>query len=478
MEADLSSTSRLQRQFQHNKDRTNRATTMLTLDALSDHQRAQLAKIARAPVAILDGAPGTGKTTCAAAIIKEIVRRSGAGQIAVCAPTGKAAVRISEKMQDAKLPLKASTIHALLKVRPVEGGLDGWGFEHGRRNPLSYRYVIVDEASMIDVGLAASLLSALSTGTHLLLVCDTNQLPPIGHGAFVRDLIAAGIPRATLSEIQRNAGRIVTACHEIKDGKTPRISESLSAWPLQNLVQLPWPKGEPKDRGRQMLERIDSIYDWLTQLPQVKEWRWSLIDDVQVIVARNATRQTLNAHLQARLNAAGERGPHGSYRTGDKVICLRNGFCVSADDRNGKQVYCANGDVGRVQSFRGKHAIVALASPPRLVLVPLTKQAEEQQQAHAKDTNGEDGRPARAWDLAYAVTCHKAQGSEYPVVIVLVEGAGKLGSREWLYTAVSRARELCVLIGDTSDMRRYVRNVCLPDRKTFLVEQLTGRLPL
>lgn len=446
----------------------------LGLDPATDlHQVEQLRLALAAPVSLLTGSPGTGKTHCASLVIRGIIKMVGAAKVAVCAPTGKAAVRITEKMAEAKLPLKATTIHGLLKVRPVETSDGGWGFEYGPENKLPYSHIVLDEGSMPDVGIMASLLLACTPGTNLLIVGDPHQLPPVGHGAFLRDAIAAGVPRGHLSEIRRNAGLIVRACHQIKDGKIPSLSDSLRAWPTDNLIQLPWPKEDrPTDRAKQQRDRLDELYDWLPRAGS-----WDQINDVQVITARNATRVALNAHLQQRLNAAGERGPVGKYRVGDKVICLKNGFVTDLEDSNHKQIYVANGDIGRVRRFSGRTMAVELLSPRRLVGVPLTKKAEEDVEAHSKEMGGE-GKSAGSWDLAYCITAHKSQGSEMPVAIFIVEGAGKLGSRELIYTAISRAKDLCIILGDTADVRKYVRNQVLPLRKTFLRELLTKELPL
>ncbi len=190
------------------------------------------------------------------------------------------------------------------------------------------------------------------------------------------------------------------------------------------------------------------------------------MDGVQVICARNATRHGLNAHLQARLNPDGAKGPNRcKYREGDKIICLKNGMFARADCTS-KQEYVANGDQGRIEYFSGRRMVVELSSPRRLVVAPL-KEGEVD-----RDEGDEEESPSN-WDLAYACTCHKFQGSECSVVIVVVEPAGKLGSREHLYTALSRARELCIVIADDRDIAAYVRNCVLPDRKTFLRELLT-----
>lgn len=446
------------------------AVETLGLDPATDaHQIDQLRAGLSGAVCLLTGGPGTGKTFCAATVVRGLVKMVGAAKIAVCAPTGKAAVRITEKLAEARLPLKATTIHSLLRVRPVESADGGWGFEHDERKPLPFSHVIVDELSMADVSLAAALLRALHPETCLLFSGDPGQLPPVGHGAFLRDLIdSQTIARAHLTEIRRNAGLIVRACHQIKDGKLPKLPTELTAFAKDsttNLIRLPW-GGDRTERQRTLTERLDTLYDWLRT-----QDRWDIIDAVQVICPRNATRTALNDHLQDRLNAAGEKGPVGKCRVGDKVICLRNGWAMG---EGRQQVYVANGDLGRVREFRGRAMVIELAAPRRLVAVPLTKGAAEQVEAQRKDVTGDDAPSAASWDLAYAVTCHKYQGSEVPVVLGIIEGAGKLGSRELLYTMVSRARELCVLIADQPDLRKYTANVTLPDRKTFLSGMLRG----
>lgn len=452
--------------------------TTLGLDPTQDsHQIEQLAQGLRGPVAILGGAPGTGKTHCASLLARAMMQQVGRERLGICAPTGKAAVRLTQKLREAGLGLTATTVHRLLAVRPVDSS-EGIGFGHGEGNHLPFSRLIVDESSMLDTGLFAALVAACATDTHLLLVGDINQLPPVGHGAPLRDLLAAGIPAATLREPRRNAGAIVLGCHAMRDGRTPKPADSLDAWPKQNLIRLSvGTSTQPADRRRLLAEKLAALYGWLSA-QKGQAGPWDLIDGVQVIVARNATREALNRQLQQLLNAGGEAGPAG-YRVADKVICLKNGFCLRADDRNGKQEYVANGDIGRVRGFRGQQMVVELAAPRRLVLAPLGKRAARDQ-ADAIDATGgstSEGDLAGSWDLAYAVTCHKYQGSEVPVAIVLAEGGGALACREWLYTAVSRARELCVLLGEQSDLSRAVKRVTLPDRKTFLCELIRGEMP-
>jgi exodeoxyribonuclease V alpha subunit len=307
---------------------------------LSEHQQEQLATALTSAVAILTGSPGTGKTHTAAAVIRRLAQEGKLPLIAVAAPTGKAAVRITQKLEEAKLPLQATTIHKLLGVRA--GGDGGWKFAFDEDTPLPFKYIVVDETSMLDTDLAAALLRACAPGTHLLLVGDVHQLPPVGHGAPLRDLLDAGVPAARLTEIRRNSGLIVESCAKIKDGEHFEPVRRLSDWNDQkNLVHLP-------ARGVEaMLETLASVYDWLGS-----ERRWDLVDDVQVLSARNATRKRLNKDLQLRLNKDGE-GNHKVFKVGDKIINLKNGF-FSSMTPGGLREYVANGDIGRVEAFRGR----------------------------------------------------------------------------------------------------------------------------
>jgi exodeoxyribonuclease V alpha subunit len=345
-----------------------------------------------------------------------------------------------------------TTIHKLLGVVPGPDG--GWEFSFNERNPLPFRFIIIDETSMLDTDLAASLLRACAPGTHVLLVGDANQLPPVGHGAPLRDLLDAGIPAARLTEIRRNSGAIVEACSRIREGDVHfGRKESLSDFTVtDNLIQL-------KARGEEkVMERVHQVYEWLAA-----QRKWDLIEDVQVLSARNKTRKKLNKELQKLLNPKGD-GDHKVFRTGDKVINLRNNLF--------SDIYVANGDIGRVNSFRERQMIVGLTAPARHVVVPLGRVAEEDDDRGPEGDNDDQPNTGCSWDLAFCATCHKYQGSETPVVIVLAEPAGPLASREWLYTAISRARELCVIIGSDADIGRYVKTSILPARKTLLVEWL------
>src|SRR4030095_542560 len=178
---------------------------------LSRHQQEQLARATAGPLGALIGSPGTGKTYSVAALIRALADRYGLESTGICAPTGKAATRVTAAIQRYGVDLTATTIHRLLRVRHRHGHVDRFRFEHDEDNPLAYRFIVIDESSMLDTDLAASLFSACAPGTHVLLVGDPYQLPPVGHGVPLRDLLQAQLPQGELIEIQRNAGLIVHA---------------------------------------------------------------------------------------------------------------------------------------------------------------------------------------------------------------------------------------------------------------------------
>jgi len=202
---------------------------------LSDHQLQAISDSTIDRIGCLQGSPGVGKTFCVAAIVKAVIARYGTDSIAVCAPTGKAAVRVAQSMQANGVDLPASTIHRLLQVEG-EGG-DGWSFHFNEQNPLPFRFIIIDESSMCDVDLIASLLRACTPSTHVLFVGDTGQLAPVGHGRPFYDLQQC-VPTGKLTEIRRNSGRIVKACAEIRDHNRITFSEKLDIDGGENLIMI------------------------------------------------------------------------------------------------------------------------------------------------------------------------------------------------------------------------------------------------
>lgn len=440
----------------------------LFLDGASEHQEVQLGYAMGAHVGLFNGSPGTGKTYTIAALVTSLVAQYGADAVAIACPTGKAAVRATEAMQAYGVPLRATTIHSLLKVAENTEG-EGWKFTHYQENPLPQRFLIVDEASMIDAGLMASLLAARGAGAHVLLVGDPGQLPPVGHGAPLRDLIRASIPRGELQEIRRNAGTIVEACAAIRHERAWR-PDARVALPEQNLklVEASSPKAQ--------IEKV------LACLRAAKADGLDPIWDCQVLAAVNArsplARKALNEVLQAELNPSGARAGDNPFKVGDKIVNTKNGFLPLEDGQrpgpdavigdDGK-VFVANGELARVVRVEEKLTVAELSSPKRVVKIP--RGGASGAEGESDDATGTGCQ----WDLGYALSTHKSQGSEWPVVVVVLDeyaGARLVCSREWLYTAISRAKRLCFMVGKLATAQGFCRRSSIEKRKTFLVERI------
>ncbi len=444
----------------------------------TEHQAAELAKaMSQGTIAMLLGSPGTGKTFVAAAIIKAILSAGGKFDVAICAPTGKAAVRCSESMASYGIELRACTIHSLLGVMQSDDDGGGWKFEHDEHNPLPYRYIIVDESSMIAVPLMRSLLAARAKGTHVLFVGDPNQLPPIEHGAPLRDFISASLPHGKLTEIKRNAGTIVRACAAIRDNKPIEIDQEIELerpgdpdFSPKNLKLVTAGKAlAPASIEKIILELRDKGIDPIWQ--------------VQVIVAVNKrsplARTVFNKRLQDLLNPGGMGVIGSPFKTGDKVICLKNSFFKPDDPgaEDSTKVAVANGEFGKVYRVEAKKTYIEFLNPSRKVIVGRF-------QASGKDAKGDDDEKADDKeigsgcdvDLAYACSCHKMQGSDADhVIVALDEYPGATGprgicKREWIFTAISRARISAHLVGLRSTLKTQCAETSLDKRKTFLAE--------
>jgi exodeoxyribonuclease V alpha subunit len=380
-------------------------------------------------------------------------------------------------MRRHNLPLTATTIHTGLGVCGHSTGKAE--FKHDEDDPLDCEVLVVDEVSMEDTDLMASMLRAVPEGGNVLLIGDQNQLPPVGHGAPLRDMLAAGVPCATLTEIQRNAGDIVRACHAIKDGSlfetSPRLD--LDAVPPRNLKHVQ--ADTPEEQAARIMDLLNGA----------RARGFKPMRDVQVLVPRNdgafVGRQALNVALQAYLNPeteTEERRRNPRFRKEDKVICLKNTVMQAyaqktmADPRDmdsylhggdGQLQYIANGDIGKVVATGPDAVMVKFYGPERLV-----KFDTKRRRKGADEPDGaEDKKPN--FDLAYAITTHKSQGSQWPaVVVVLDESAGRLANRELLYTAISRAERVCFLVGKIVSAYKMVQRQQLVRRKTFLGELL------
>ena len=462
-------------------DSANHWPDVSTIPSISDHQREQLALATSGMIGILGGSPGTGKTFASASLILALLQKFGPNQIAVAAPTGKAAVRITEAMTDYRVGIRATTIHSLLRVEQVQGG--GWSFAYKLGRPLPVKFLIVDEMSMGDTDLTAAVLAARSKQTHVLLIGDIHQLPPVGHGAPLRDFIAAGMPVGELREIRRNSGAIVQVCAAIRDGAKLELSRDEMDLPAGKNLRLMLAQS-PDNQILRMFEAIK----WA-----VTSQKLDPIWDVQVIAAVNdkspLSRKALNKLLQGELNGAAAAVPGSPFRVGDKVVNLKNGWSKPIDGESVPSaiptnergdVYVANGDVGKVVEVEAKSLVVELQIGKLLVRVPRGKASDgkvEGDEADGDLREDQEGTTGCSWDLAYCLSCHKAQGAEFPVAIVMLDeypGALRVASKEWCYTAISRGKLATFLVGKESTVEAMRRKVALGLRKTFLRELIEG----
>jgi exodeoxyribonuclease V alpha subunit len=442
-----------------------------SLPYLSEHQREQYAKAARGCLSILGGRPGTGKTFSLARILSRVP----SGRVAVAAPTGKAAVRITESLRQAGICDRATTIHTLLGPNLDDEG--GWSFAHDEDHPLPLDWIFVDEASMLDTPLLGSLLAARPTGGRIMLIGDVNQLSPVGYGAPFRDLIAAGLPHGELAEIRRNAGRIVRCCHGIIDQHhfEPSPKLDLAAESPENLLHV-----ERRD-PEQQIETLKAILEKFRNGAMMGDRKIDPVWDVQVVVPVNEksplARKRLNSILQGFLNPGGEQVEGNPFRKGDKIVNGKNGWVpvedrplpdfdcrlrFNADQKEGR-VYVANGEQAAVLAVFPRYTVARVWTPDRIVRIPKGDNGETEQ-----DTGS-------SWDLAYALSVHKSQGSQWPVVITMADaypGARMLCDRCWIYTALSRAETLAITIGQRDVLDGMCQKSHIWNRKTFLVEAI------
>lgn len=369
---------------------------------LSPSQRDAVAAFLKSKVLVLTGGPGVGKTTLVDALLRIVFAESL--RIALAAPTGRAARRLSESTR-----MEAKTIHRLLEVDPSTGR-----FRRGRDNPLEADLVVVDEVSMIDVLLARSLLEAMPPGAALLLVGDADQLPSVGPGQVLRDLLESGaVPAVRLTEIFRQAAesRIVVGAHRIRDGHLPDLTNP----PGTDLFF--FDAKDPEDAARRVVEVVSE------RIP--RRFGFDPTRDVQVLVPVHRGplgARALNEALGKALNPGGT--PRVSrfgqeLAPGDRVMQVENDY--------DKEV--TNGDLGVVTTVDLDEGELRVSFDGREV------------------TYGFD--ELDVLQLAWATTIHKSQGSEYPAVVIpLGMTHYAMLERNLLYTAVTRGRKLVVLVGD------------------------------
>lgn len=376
---------------------------------------------------IITGGPGTGKSTITNAILTIMGKLTG--KIMLAAPTGRAAKRMTEITK-----WKAQTIHSLLEFSFKNGG-----FKRNRQNPLDCDLLIVDEASMIDTGLMYSLLKAIPTTARVIFVGDINQLPSVGPGNVLRDMIASDvIPTVILNEIFRQAAgsRIITNSHRINNGMFPELSPD----PNSDFFFLE--AEEPQDVSRTILGLVSQ------RLP--KSYGFDPIKDIQVLAPMRKGpigTENLNVQIQQTLNRRQEVLFRSGYQygVGDKVMQMRNDY-----DKN-----VFNGDVGLIKQLHLGDQSVSIDFDGRIVLY--------------------DFHDLEDVCLAYAVSIHKYQGSECPCIVIPVHTSHfMMLHRNLLYTGVTRGKKLVVLVGTKKALAIAVKNDDVKKRYTGLQQALIG----
>jgi exodeoxyribonuclease V alpha subunit len=456
---------------------------------LSNHQAAALAKATKGPVCSLIGGPGTGKSRSTAVYIRACIAKFGSENIAVAAPTNKAAVRLTNALRANDIDLTAVSEHRLLGVDSVQGSV--WTFRHNERKPIRYKVIFLDESSMRAPNMLCSILRACPAGTHIMFVGDTMQLPPIEPGAPFRDMLGSGVlPFGELTEPQRNAGDIVFACDDIRRGVEFRQSEWLD-WKCSDRP--------PANFKFVRAENPDAQVEKLIQvLAMMEREAFDPVWDCQVMVALNkqgkVSRLPLNEMLQRELNPNGS-GPKGAvYLTGDKVVCEANGMYKLAEkpesDDDEETTFIAKGEFGRVTESEPSKVVVEFEGrgAAGTVIVPVfnaraaareddenSASVEETEEGAESETSGGDG--GARLSLAYACTTHKMQGSECKVGLPMVDesmAARGICTKEHFFTAISRGKVLTLPIGKIEVARGFCRRSALDGRKTFLHERIVA----
>ncbi|WP_440867951.1 SF1B family DNA helicase RecD2 [Symbiopectobacterium purcellii] len=394
---------------------------------LADSQKRAVTLALTAKVLVITGGPGVGKTTLMNTIMT--ILRAKQVTAMLCAPTGRAAKRLSESTG-----LEAKTIHRLLEIDPATGQ-----FKRNESTPLPCELLVVDECSMIDVPLANQLLKAIATHTAIIFVGDVDQLPSVGPGAFLADLIASdAIPVIRLTEVFRQAAtsRIVQGAHSINQGMFPSFPG----------------KGERSDFYLVPAEDADDIATTVVNLVKTRlprKFNVDAVHDIQVLCPMNrgiTGARGINQVLQAALNPPGDHSieRYGQvFSVGDKVMQIENNY-----DRD---VY--NGDIGFVVALDREDEVLQVHFDGRDVSYPLGELDE--------------------LVLCYATTIHKSQGSEYPVVIIpLSTQHYMMLRRNLIYTGVTRGKRLVVLVGQKRALAMAIRDKQSKRRYSKLRERL------
>ena len=395
-------------------------------------------------VMVLTGGPGTGKTTTVNAILS--LYEALYDRVALCAPTGRAAKRLSELTNHA-----ASTIHRLLEVDYSSGSVR---FIHNEKNLLKYDVIILDEMSMVDVKLFQALIAALRYSCRIIMVGDADQLPSVGPGNILGEIIRSGlVPTVCLNEIFRQAAQslIVENAHHIISGE-------------------PLKKGGKTDDFFFLEADGDAAQKLVcdlvtTRLP--RSYQFDPVKDIQVLCPTKlgpTGTQALNAELQAMLNPPKKGKPELQsaarvFRVGDKVMQVRNNYEITWQRIGGEQgVGAYNGDIGIVESIDVRSRSMVVRMDDRRLVYP------------AENLN--------ELEIAYAITVHKSQGSEFPAVILpAAQVPPRLCYRNLFYTGVTRGRKLCIVVGRRDVVNRMMSNIRQNLRYSGLAALLAQALP-
>ncbi len=406
----------------------------------AENQRSAIRTAISKKVMVLTGGPGTGKTTTLNAIISILNKKKE--KVFLAAPTGRAAKRMSELTG-----YEAKTIHRLLEMQYDESS--NLVFFHNEDNPLQCDTVVIDEMSMVDSIIFQRLLEALKPNCRLVIVGDFHQLPSVGAGNVLHDIIDSGIvPVVELTEIFRQAQQscIITNAHKIVSGEYPDLTQKHSDFFFF---------------GAEYYEPAVNFIASLAKKRLPDAYGYSSFDDIQILTPSrggNVGSDELNSRLQYELNPPADdkneyKTERLTLRTGDKVMQIQNNYSIEWKKGNFESSGIFNGDIGRITSIDNSKQIAVIDFDGRIAeySFELLQQIE----------------------LAYAITVHKSQGCEFEAVIMpVMDGYEKLSYRSLLYTAVTRAKKILILVGSESKIRRMVDDNTHTERYTCLMDML------
>ena len=395
---------------------------------LAEVQKLALSKALTTKLMVITGGPGTGKTTLVNSILT--ILKSNKLKIKLCAPTGRAARRLSETTS-----LEATTIHRLLEIDPIYGG-----FKRNANNKLDCDYLVIDEMSMVDVSLFHSLMQAMPEKAALLLVGDVDQLPSVGAGQVLKDIIDSEVIAVVkLTEIFRQAATsdIITNAHLVNNGILPNLESSKNVESDFYFI--------PAEAGENLMQKLLEVVT--KRIPT--KFGFHPVRDIQILTPMQKSgtgARSLNIELQKVLNPGYESGvmKFGEYFSkGDKVMQTENNY--------DKEIY--NGDIGEIKNIDNIEKEVVIEFYGKNIVY--------------------DYSDLDQITLAYATTIHKSQGSEYPVVIIpLTTQSFRMLQRNLIYTAITRGKKLVVVIGEKKAMDIAVKNVKSLNRYSKLKEWL------